>query len=130
MRLFWVIEKHFTDDNHRDGPDHPFSMTPSTWREMVDRTRELELAMGSSVKQIAKNEIDSVVVQRRSMRAARDLLKGHQLTRDDIAVLRPAPHGSLSPVFMSQILGNVLTSDVSAGSHFRPNDFAHELSLG
>jgi sialic acid synthase SpsE len=125
-----IIEKHFTDDNHRDGPDHPFSMTPSTWREMVDRTRELELAMGSSVKQIAKNEIDSVVVQRRSMRAARDLLKGHQLTRDDIAVLRPAPHGSLSPVFMSQILGNVLTSDVSAGSHFRPNDFAHELSLG
>ena len=23
-----VIEKHFTDDNRREGPDHPFSMTP------------------------------------------------------------------------------------------------------
>ena len=41
-----VIEKHFTDDTTRTGPDHPFSMTPQTWREMVDRTRELERALG------------------------------------------------------------------------------------
>ncbi len=45
-----VIERHFTDDNRRVGPDHPFSMTPATWRDMVDRTRELERAMGSADK--------------------------------------------------------------------------------
>ena len=32
-----VVEKHFTDDNKRIGPDHSFSMTSSTWREMVER---------------------------------------------------------------------------------------------
>ena len=37
-----VIEKHFTDDPTREGPDHPFSMDPTSWREMVDRTRDLE----------------------------------------------------------------------------------------
>jgi sialic acid synthase SpsE len=47
-----VIEKHFTDDNERVGPDHPFSMTPQTWREMVDRTRELERALGNPIKNI------------------------------------------------------------------------------
>ena len=36
-----VIEKHFTDDNNREGPDHRFAMDPDTWRDMVDRTREL-----------------------------------------------------------------------------------------
>ncbi|MCJ7811225.1 MAG: N-acetylneuraminate synthase family protein, partial [Dehalococcoidia bacterium] len=41
-----VVEKHFTDDMTREGPDHPFSMTPDAWRDMVDRTRELERAMG------------------------------------------------------------------------------------
>jgi N-acetylneuraminate synthase len=26
-----VIEKHFTDDNSRVGPDHKFAMNPTTW---------------------------------------------------------------------------------------------------
>ncbi len=38
-----IIEKHFTDDVTKEGPDHHFSMTPATWREMVDRTRDLEV---------------------------------------------------------------------------------------
>ena len=45
-----VIEKHFTDDNRREGPDHPFSMNAQSWREMVDRTRELEFALGSPLE--------------------------------------------------------------------------------
>ena len=64
-----VIEKHFTDDNSREGPDHPFSMTPASWREMVDRTRELEYALGSTKKFVAENERETVVVQRRCLRA-------------------------------------------------------------
>jgi N-acetylneuraminate synthase len=30
-----VIEKHFTDDNSREGPDHKFAMNPRTWADMV-----------------------------------------------------------------------------------------------
>ena len=48
-----VIEKHFTDDPARVGPDHAFSMTPASWRDMVDRTKELELALGSADKAVA-----------------------------------------------------------------------------
>ena len=34
-----AIEKHFTDDNSRNGPDHKFSMNSETWLEMVKKTR-------------------------------------------------------------------------------------------
>lgn len=68
-----VIEKHFTDDNARIGPDHPFSMTPQSWRDMVDRTRELERALGNPDKQVGENELETVIVQRRCVRAGRDL---------------------------------------------------------
>src|SRR5713226_991119 len=71
-----VIEKHFTDDTSREGPDHLFSMDPAGWREMVDRTRELEYALGSTIKFVAENERETVVVQRRCVRAACDLEAG------------------------------------------------------
>ena len=47
-----MIEKHFTDDNNRIGPDHLFSMNPASWKEMVDRSRELEFALGSMDKKV------------------------------------------------------------------------------
>jgi N-acetylneuraminate synthase len=114
-----AVEKHFTDDTKREGPDHPFSMTPHTWREMVDRTRELEAALGSPIKRVAANEQQTVVVQRRSLRASRDLKAGAVLTRDDIDALRPAPADGIFPYEMEALVGRRLASDVAAGEHFR-----------
>ena len=28
-----VVEKHFTDDNDREGPDHKFSLNPVDWKK-------------------------------------------------------------------------------------------------
>ncbi len=66
-----VIEKHFTDSNEREGPDHKFSMNPTSWKEMVLRTRELERALGNDDKLIMENEKETVVLQRRAIRAKR-----------------------------------------------------------
>ena len=51
-----VIEKHFTDDNLREGPDHKFSMNPKTWRSMVISARKLENSLGDGQKKIEENE--------------------------------------------------------------------------
>ena len=59
-----IIEKHFTDDCTREGPDHKFSMNPACWQEMVERTRELEYALGNGIKRVEENERETVVVQR------------------------------------------------------------------
>ena len=64
-----VIEKHFTDNTSRIGPDHAFSMNPSSWQEMVERTRELEYSLGDGEKKVEFNEIETAIVQRRALRA-------------------------------------------------------------
>lgn len=109
-----VIEKHFTDDTTRAGPDHKFAMDPRTWREMVDRTRDLEAALGEGVKRIASNEADTVVVQRRSLRTARALPAGHLLTPEDLIALRPCPDGAVSPAELGAVCGMRLGRDMEA----------------
>lgn len=117
-----VVEKHFTDDNDRVGPDHPFSMTPKTWRDMVGRTRELERALGSADKVVAENELDTVVVQRRCLRAARDIAAGESLTRDMITVLRPATPGAITPPQIEAVIGCKALQDLPAGKELRWTD--------
>ncbi len=114
-----AIEKHFTDDNRREGPDHPFSMTPDTWRDMVDRTRELERALGSAEKRVAENERETVIVQRRCLRAARDIAAGEILTRAMIDVLRPAPSGAILPYEIEAVIGTRAAVDIPAGKELR-----------
>jgi N-acetylneuraminate synthase len=114
-----VVEKHFTDDVNRPGPDHGFSMTPATWREMVDRTRELESSLGSASKKVAENETETAVLQRRCLRASKELAKGTVITRDLIDVLRPAPADAIFPYEIDQMMGSRLTIDLPSGEYFR-----------
>jgi sialic acid synthase SpsE len=114
-----VIEKHFTDDTKRVGPDHPFSMTPKTWKDMVDRTRELERAMGSADKAISGNELQTAVVQRRCLRAARNIQAGETFSRDMIDVLRPATVGAILPYEIEQLLGKHALVIIKSGQELR-----------
>ena len=100
-----IVEKHLTDDTTRDGPDHRFSMTPATWREMVERARELEQALGHGDKRVEENEMDTVVAQRRCLRAAGALAAGTVLTRERIDVLRPAPRHAIMPHEIEGVVG-------------------------
>lgn len=45
-----VIEKHFTDDRHRVGPDHAHSIEPSQFSQMVGMIRQVEQALGTGIK--------------------------------------------------------------------------------
>ncbi len=114
-----VIEKHFTDDNGREGPDHPFAMTPDTWADMVANTRQLEKSLGSTRKFITENELETVVVQRRCLRTARDIKAGEVFTREMIDVLRPAVHGAILPYEIETVLGTKALHDIPAGKELR-----------
>jgi N-acetylneuraminate synthase len=117
-----VIEKHFTDDSKRIGPDHPFSMTPQTWADMVGRTRELERALGSANKVVAENERQTVIVQRRCLRAARDIAAGEIFQREMIDVLRPATPGSVMPNEIDSVVGTRAAAAIPAGKELRWTD--------
>ena len=110
-----IVEKHFTDDTSRDGPDHLFSMDPKTWRYMVDSSRELEAALGSSKKKIENNELETVILQRRSIRLKNDIKAGSVITTNDIEVLRPSPNDALAPYEIDKILGKRILEDIKKG---------------
>ena len=117
-----MIEKHFTDDISRSGPDHAFSMDPIAWADMVERTRELENALGCGVKKVEDNEVDTVVLQRRAIRLLRDLNIGEAITSENLEVLRPCPSGAIPPYRIGDLIGKILRRDVKAGEHLEWKD--------
>lgn len=113
-----VIEKHFTDDNHREGPDHKFAMNPATWKQMVEATRELEYALGKPVKRVEDNEKETVIVQRRCLRAATDIAQGTVVTEEMVEALRPAPEEGFKPYERKLVVGKKAKSAINKGDYF------------
>ncbi len=117
-----IVEKHFTDDVSREGPDHRFSMDPQSWREMVSRTRELEAALGNGVKSVEDNEKASAVVQRRAIYAAHGLSTGATVRAGDLMFLRPCPADAIAPYDAQSLIGRVVRRDISSGEHLKWSD--------
>ena len=109
------IEKHFTDDNSRVGPDHVFSMNPESWTDMVEKTRELEFALGCGVKKIEDNELETAILQRRSIRTRKYLKAGSVIGEKDIIALRPCPINAIDPSYVSSIVGKKITHNLKKG---------------
>ncbi len=107
-----VVEKHFTDDNDREGPDHKFSLNPKTWAEMIKASRELEKSLGDGFKKLEKNERDSVIVQRRGVWTNKKLFKNKILKTSDVKLLRPCPKNSISPFNIEKYFGKKLKKNI------------------
>lgn len=107
-----VIEKHFTDDNSRTGPDHKFSMNPDSWRDMVDRSIELYMSLGDGNKKIEDNEKESFIVQRRGLYYKQNLEEGHILSSNDVIPLRPFKEEGIHPYQLNDIIGKTLNQRV------------------
>ena len=86
---------------------------------MVDRTRELERSFGSPEKVVCDNEQQTVVVQRRCLRAARDIKAGEKFTREMIDVLRPATPGAILPNDVQSVIGLKALVDLPMGKELR-----------
>jgi sialic acid synthase SpsE len=117
-----VVEKHFTDDNNRKGPDHMFSMNPRSWSEMIKTSRELEAAFGDGIKRIEDNEKETVVLQQRCLRLVKDLPKGHVISGQDVEALRPAPPHAYRPFQVDQVMGRTTRCALQRGHALSPSD--------
>ncbi len=110
-----VIEKHFTYSNKANGPDHYFSMNSKTWREMIDRSRELELSLGVENKKVEKNELETVVVQRRGAHLLKDMKKNEKVKKEYLNFLRPALNGSVKPYELNKVVKFKVKKNKSIG---------------
>ena len=98
-----VVEKHFTDDRRRPGPDHSFAMEPDEWRAMVTAIREIEVALGDGDKRPRRDEEPERLWARRSLHVARPLAAGATLEMRDLKIVRPAD--GLPPIALGDVVG-------------------------
>ena len=108
-----VIEKHFTINKNDKGPDHPHSMDPQEFKQMVKRVRLLEKALGSTRKDVVKEEKETVIVQRRSLHVKRDIPKSKRLKKSDIIELRPAV--GILPKYKNIVIGRRTKVKIKTG---------------
>lgn len=98
-----IIEKHFTLDKSLSGPDHKASLNPAEFKAMVKSIRNIERAMGNGLKIPQKEEVDNIVVVRKSIVASRDIKKGELFSEKNITTKRPG--NGISPMQYWDILG-------------------------
>ena len=121
-----VFEKHFTDDNHREGPDHAFAMNPASWQEMVERANEVYAALGDGKKQIEANETETAVLQRRGLRFTGSFDAGHIMQSSDLFPLRPRNDDGIPPYELSKVIGKTLNKAVKIDDYIRWEDLKND----
>ena len=84
-----IIEKHFTIDKTMDGPDHKSSIEPHELKAMVSSIRNIEKALGSSIKKPSKSEKPNIIMARKSIVARKSIKKGELFTEKNITIKRP-----------------------------------------
>jgi len=98
-----VIEKHFTLDKTMEGPDHKASLEPDELKAMVKAIRNIELALGSRVKQVSNSERPNMAVARKSLIAKIDIKQGEQFTENNLTIKRPGT--GISPMRWDEMIG-------------------------
>ncbi|MBF0441950.1 MAG: N-acetylneuraminate synthase, partial [Oligoflexales bacterium] len=94
----------------------------NAWREMVLRSRELEHALGDGCKGVEKNEKETVVIQRRAIRLARNVSAGERLKEGDLIFLRPCPEDGFHPYEINKVINRTLRHPLKSGQHLKWND--------
>lgn len=85
-----VIEKHYTLSRSMEGPDHAFAIEPHELKSMVDKIRDVELALGDGIKNGPRDEeMEFYKNARRSILAARNIKAGEILKNEDLIIKRP-----------------------------------------
>jgi len=104
-----VIEKHLTLDRNLLGPDHKSSLEPYQFAAMVHAIRNVEQAMGDSIKRPSPSETKNKLIVRKSLVAAKPIYAGERFTAKNMTAKRPG--NGISPMRWDEVIGRVATRD-------------------
>ncbi|MEM3173134.1 MAG: N-acetylneuraminate synthase family protein [Candidatus Nitrosotenuis sp.] len=116
-----IIEKHFTLDRKMEGPDHFFSIDPSSLTSLIQQIRTIEKIRGDGVKIPQQSEINNRNVIRKSLTAAIKIRKGEMLTIENVLVKRPAT--GIEPKYFSKVIGKQVNKDIEKDTPITWYDF-------
>lgn len=109
-----IIEKHYTVDRNRAGPDHRASLEPAELARMIADIRAVGAALGTGRKHPAVEEAAVAKAARKSLVAARDIAAGVALDELDLVAMRPGT--GLAPDLLRLVLGRRTRIPISAGT--------------
>lgn len=101
-----ILERHYTDTRYRKGPDISCSMDPAELRYLIDRSREIHVALHNPKERTVAEE-DVYRFARASVVADADLMAGHMITEADIWARRPGS-GDIAGYDFDKVLGRTL----------------------
>lgn len=107
-----IIEKHFTLDKSLPGPDHAASLDAGELKDLVRAIRQVEEALGNSVKVPVPSELKNISAARKSLVASADIEKGQIFTKDNLTVKRPGT--GISPIYYWEWLGKPADKEYKA----------------
>jgi N-acetylneuraminate synthase len=116
-----ILERHYTDTRYRKGPDISCSMDPAELRFLIDRSKEIWVAVNNP-KQRSTPEEDVYRFARASIVADRDLPEGHVITESDIWARRPGS-GEIPGYEFDKVVGKVLARSLIKNSQLKWDDF-------
>jgi pseudaminic acid synthase len=112
-----VVEKHFTLSRKDGGVDSAFSMEIEEMRQMVEKIRHVEAAMGKVSYELDEKQKNAKKGSR-SLFASADIKKGDVFTEDNVKSVRPGC--GLPTKYADIIMGKRATHDI---------EFAEPLKL-
>lgn len=105
-----VIEKHFTISRTMEGPDHKASLEPQELTAMVSAIRNIEVALGSSVKHVTSSEAKNLHIARKYLVVCKNVKAGEVFSSKNIMAKRIGKEG-ISPMRWPSIEGKIAARD-------------------
>lgn len=116
------IEKHFTLDPTRAGFDHPISLGPQEFTQMVDSIRRAQLILGEAGKPLTDELRAARERYLRCIVANEPIPAGTQLSAENMAVKRPLPdRRGIAADQYEAVLGRRVVVDIAADEPITPS---------
>jgi sialic acid synthase SpsE len=117
-----ILERHFTDDMYRSGPDIVCSMDEKACGELIESSRKLHSELGGT-KAPAKEEQVTMDFAFATVVTIAPIQAGEKLTKQNLWVKRPGT-GSIPAEKYEALLGKRALRDLAADVHLTDEDFS------
>ena len=116
-----ILERHFTDNLQRTGPDIVCSMDEKTCSEIIISSNEIWQMRGGT-KGPAKEEQVTIDFAFATVCSVASIKKGEKLSKENIWVKRPGT-GKILAEHFNNLLGKTATRDIENDEQLNFNDF-------
>lgn len=104
-----MIEKHFILNKDVESEDSSFSMDETEFRDMVQKVRLAEAAMGK-VDYTLTEKMKNSRTACRSLYVAKDIKAGENFTEENVRSVRPG--FGMHPKYLPEVLGKIVARDL------------------